>query len=1404
MRTFYLCIAVLLLVVVAAVFSTNPLNAQQTLGGITGEVTDASGGVLPDVTVTVTEEQTSLTRSTKTNGSGSYSFVNLPIGVYTLTYSAGGYQAQKTPHITVQADRTATVNASLKVGQASTTVEVEAAPLMNAVDTTNGYVMETQQIDAVPLPTGSFTGLAVLSPGVNAELPGGTGANSGMGNAPIWANGQRDTSNAFLVNGVDASNLFNGKSTSQVDSFRVVNNTGQANNAAGGVIPSASSVYLSIGNAIPTPAPETIAEVRVNASMYDAQQGSSSGAHIDMSTKSGTNQFHGGVYAHRGTNWLNAAPFFFKKDNNIPASDKNPALLRYILGGDIGGPIIKDKLFGFIGYQHLHIADQETGDELLDVPPGLSATNRGVSNLIQVANDNWTANICTEQSSGFDPTYGATQNAAPGTCVVGSPFSGGSYNGFSASTNPVAYNLFTAPALAGEPGKYLVPSPLPTASPNVYSPYNAFLPGTSRFRSDQAVADLDWNLSAKDILSAKYYYQHDPSSSPYAYSNVPGFTAHMDTGSQLGSLNNVQTIGSTLSISETIGILREKTYATNDQAFNAQSVGIPSAFGSYFPGFTINDAIGDQFDSPTGPLYGLVFPSLSIGPDSEYQGANTGAFQNRIMPAGTAIWTKGRHSLSFGGSYSYTQLNLRDRRTGTGMVDSPDMVSFLDNWVTPYTTQLFTATTYLQGNANRYMRANETGMFVQDKFQVTPTLSITAGVRYDWNGGLYEKNGNLFNFDPGTNPDSCSTSTSDPNAYSYCATSDSFLNSGFIIAGNNKNGTSGVSKTTLTGRQWGIAPRLGFAWQPSNFHSKFVVRGGSGIYYDRGELFTYLSPGYAAGEVEGGPFGIVQTPPFVTQQHCPYSESFNASNPTFLYLNYVPICGGSGFSMPTYGPGEPYSLATPWGSGLVGSGPSNPKASDVTNYLPNASAIIDGTINGGVVSSGGNAQQPFILGVYNRANKLPYSINFTLNLQYQPRNDLMWEVGYVGNLGRHQVIPVPFNQAQIATPGNPTHPGGKVFSQYGGASVTQYYSYGYTVYDPNAFFPICVNQDSACKYGTMLNNFEGGNVDLRVPYIGYSSESESYTTAGIAAYHALTTHLEKRMSRGVQAGVSYTFSHATDEQSGLGLFFNGNNPTNLRSAYGSADFDRTHVLNFTYNFTEPKFFSANTLEGKALDNWSLHGVATIQSGQPYSIIDYSGAVGSIFYSTFNGITNPIVPLNYAAGCNRKNAITGQNGAFYNINTGAGAALKASCFTLPLIPVGTMGVPAGDPFETNFTTGQRNIFRQSWQRRADASLTKDLPIHDQWALHYSLDVYNITNTTSFDVPQNNVNQNAGFNNVPDLINSSSTAPTQAAPTNNCQTGAGTNTGFYNCPAGLGITKHAIGSARQVQMALHLDF
>jgi hypothetical protein len=117
-------------------------------------------------TVTIVSDQTKLTRTQVTTDSGSYDFVNLPIGIYTMTFTHDGFTTQKIPWITVEADRTATINTTLRVGQVGTTITVEESPLINAVDTTTGYILEKEQIQSVPLPTGSFTGLAILSPGV--------------------------------------------------------------------------------------------------------------------------------------------------------------------------------------------------------------------------------------------------------------------------------------------------------------------------------------------------------------------------------------------------------------------------------------------------------------------------------------------------------------------------------------------------------------------------------------------------------------------------------------------------------------------------------------------------------------------------------------------------------------------------------------------------------------------------------------------------------------------------------------------------------------------------------------------------------------------------------------------------------------------------------------------------------------------------------------------------------------------------------------------------------------------------------------------------------------------------------------------------------------------------------------
>jgi hypothetical protein len=283
------------------------------------------------------------------------------------------------------------------------------------------------------------------------------------------------------------------------------------------------------------------------------------------------------------------------------------------------------------------------------------------------------------------------------------------------------------------------------------------------------------------------------------------------------------------------------------------------------------------------------------------------------------------------------------------------------------------------------------------------------------------------------------------------------------------------------------------------------------------------------------------------------------------------------------------------------------------------------------------------------------------------------------------------------------------------------------------------------------------------------------------------------MSHGLQVGFSYTYSHALDEQSGMGLFFNGNNPLNLRSAYGSSDFDRTHVFNFSYSYELPRFFSASSLKGKIANGWAIRGITVVQSGQPYSIIDYTGAVGSIFFSVYDGITNPIVPL--APGCTPKNAVTGSSGAFADPSNPNSFALKQTCFTIPLLNPGDLGgaIPTNDPFETNFTSGQRNIFRQAWQKRADISFEKATQLTERYSLKYSLDIFNLTNTASFDIPIDDVSQNQFYNQFPVV----GTTPRPTACDN-------TNTGFYNCPSGLGVTNKTIGSPRQIQMTLRFIF
>jgi hypothetical protein len=1262
MNHFWRSLAWYSLVFLAVLICSLPVNAQQTLGSLNGTVLDPSGAAIPGATVNVTNAAIGITRSAVTQGTGSYQIFNLPIGTYVVQVSHEGFETTNLKGIAVQEARATTANASLKVGQASESVEVTANPLLNATDTTNGYTLDTAQIEITPLATGSFTQLAVLSPGVNAELLSNLDSNAGLGNQPIWANGQRDTSNTFQVDGVDSTNLFNGKSSSGSTSQRYNFNIGSYA-TAGGSFSVGTSVFGSNGNSLPSPPPEFIQELRVNASMYDAQQGATSGAQIDVNTSTGTNSWHGQVYGTFANNAINSSPFFFNQSYQLsqqgigvfPRSMVNPYVDRWSAGFTAGGPIKKDKFFFFVAFQHRSDSDNGTGLSQMTVPSGLT-------------NDRSTAGLLSA-----DAIWGGSAKAG--------------------TLDPIAVALLNAKLPSGQ---YLIPSAQTNASYQ-YGVPNVNLIGTSVLTSNQATISLDYDVSKRDRLSAKYFYQDAPVTKPYGYSQTAGFPVTQQNGAQVAAIDNTISIGSRFNWEQRLGFVRMGSYSLFKQTAPGGTFGVGSGFvpdsnspTPYFapglPGITIK-SFGDSSQ---------YSPGLALGPASSF--TNMGYYQNRVNPSTNVIFTLGKHTLVAGGGYSYTQLNIANNRDGNIQMTVNSFDDFLQGFVHSASVVESRDTQSGRNNADRYYRSNELSGYAQDKWQVSPNLSITAGFRYDYHGGLTEKYGNMFNFNPALYDVTGST-----------AAGFTVNNAGFEIAGNNKfHPTPGVSNSTLKGRQWGMSPRLGFAWSPKAYKGKLVIRGGGGIYYDRGELFTYLSQP-AGGDI-GGPFGVTESAPLVS-----------------------------------YGVGNGGSLSDPMGTGLhtAKSSPPGtylPPSSDPGNVrqaLQNQLNIMTGAAAdpqygkacGGIDSQSYpgylDCTPTLNFGAYDKNNKLPYTINYTLNVEWQPTNDIAVTVGYTGNRGRHSVIPLPLNEPGIATSSKPIW----------GETAT----YGFEVLNQNSLF----TDSNGYQYynpiaGEPWNTFDGGNTDFRQPFVGYNPNAADFKAAGVSAYDALETHIEKRLTHHIQAGASYTWSHALDEQSDIGLFFTGDDPKKLRDSWASSDFDRTHVFSANFQIEVPNAARKHSLASYLANDWHLTGQGILQSGEPFSLYEFYGAVGSVNFGDYPNLMNPVLGIKDPA--HPKSALTGNKGPFRGTGGSYIPAIDPAQIAIHYVAPGQMGIPVStgndpqDIYETAFNTGQRNIFRQSPQKRLDLSIRKTFHVTEKLALQYELNAFNVTNTTSLDVPQ----------------------------------------------------------------------
>ena len=839
---------------------------------------------------------------------------------------------------------------------------------MNQVDTTNGYVVDTQTIQETPLGTGSFTQLAILSPGVHSDFLGGAGSNAGLGNQAIFANGNRDTSNSFSLNGVSTNNLFNGNSTSQVGENRFVLNTGE-NFGSGGSIQTSTSVYGAIGQALPTPPTDAIQEIAVNTSMYDASQGNNSGAHIGVLTKSGTNAIHGSVWEQFQNSAMNATPFFYNA-GGIPI----PFLNRNQFGATFGGPIKKDKLFYFFSYQGVRIADQETSTKDVTVPLGLT-NDRSAQGITNAINNSF--------------------------CIPSNP-NPPSYCPFAASmVSTQAMNILNAKLSNGQ---YLIPSAQITDPTRASAlGYDAVVQGpNSKANVDQGIASVDYVANAKDRLSGKYYIQTNPTSNPFgAVGSLLGFAQQLSAGSQVFALTNTVILSPNLTWEQHLGFTRLRAFAQTGQEFTPSQMGISLLGSTTFPDFNLN------LTDPT------IAKGIEFGPSTSF--GNAGMYQNQWEYGTSLNIVKGRHTISFGLMWDHTQLNVVNHNTNTDTLNFTDFGTFAQGLVDR-------GGTAFSGSANRYYRSDTVGAYANDNFKLRSNLTLTVGLRWDFDGPLSEKYGKLTAFDPSKySYVQCQVGgvPTDPVAGGCDPGTDVISNSGLLIAGNNPAAAgTGASDTLMNDRQWGFAPRIGIAWTPIRV---MTFRAGYGIYYDRGQFFSYLSP--SAGSGFNGPFGVTLAPPFVQ-----------------------PVAAAQGATLDA-----PFGTTPP-------PPPPNSTAGFLA-YLPNLNQTACGFPG---CWPTGNLYGPFLFGGYDIHNKLPYTQNWTFDVQYQPTSTWLFEVGYVGTHGNHLVLPIPFNQPLIATPQSPVN---NQTSSYGGTS------------------PLFLDNEP------VFTNQFAGNAPIRVPYPGYDMNS---------------------------------------------------------------------------------------------------------------------------------------------------------------------------------------------------------------------------------------------------------------------------------------------------------------------------
>jgi hypothetical protein len=682
-----------LFLLVLCLLMTAAVALASTTGSITGIVTDASGAVVPDATVTATNEDTGVASVIKTDSAGFYNFPNLPVGNYDLSVEQKGFKSYVKTAIRIDANTVFRVDVKLELGEISEKVTVESdAVQVETQSTQGGEVIESQKIEAVPLNGRSFIDLLSLQPGVvpgayAMQAPGlnDRTVSGGLDAGNQSVNGGREASNGFMINGANV-------------------NEGKNNGTA--AIPNLDSIE----------------EFRIITNNFDAEYGNYSGGQINVVTKSGTNGFHGDIFEFNRNTAFNAVNYF---------AQSTPKYIQNQFGGTFGGPIKKDKLFFFIDYQGTRqiqgqISQAAVPDGTLEPNGNYDLSANQLSNIGGSVNGTYWAGVLTGRSGqniqNGEPYY------FPG-CNSPNPATGCVF-----ANGVVPAGLISSAATGLFP---YIPAPNIAPQPNGINFSEAQFNNT--LRDDKGGARVDYNNAMWGQISG--YYHIDDSNLDAAYPNggasVPGFNAVSLTRAQLAVLSDTKSFGSTAVNEFRFSYLRD----ANNLFSPVGGLGVSLTSLGFPGGFNANGGMGAIEPSLEGvPNVGFNNFSIGVPSDTTRQYNNTFQWQDNF----TKII--GTHSLKFGGQFHYDQINDRNfygENGSFGFYGGETGLDFAD-FLIGAPDLFIQASEQILDSRTKYA-----GLYAQDSWRVTPNLTLNYGVRWDMIMPWYDTENKIETLIPG-------------------------------------------------------------------------------------------------------------------------------------------------------------------------------------------------------------------------------------------------------------------------------------------------------------------------------------------------------------------------------------------------------------------------------------------------------------------------------------------------------------------------------------------------------------------------------------------------------------------------------------------------------------------------------